>query len=70
MLRDIREQRGLSVRDLGKLARVHFSMISQLERGESNPSIHLALRLSRILNTSVEALFGHLEEFQPEVTHA
>jgi putative transcriptional regulator len=48
--------------ELGKLAGVSRQTISSIERGDYNPSITLVLKLSEILNTSIEDLFWIEEE--------
>lgn len=53
-----REARGLSRQDFADAIDVHYQTVGYLERGEYSPSLVLALRISRVLDLSVEALFS------------
>ena len=57
-----RTDRGLSRRELADLVDVNPQTIGFLERGTYSPSVELALKLARVLNVTVEALFS-LEPF-------
>ena len=54
----IRKRHGLSRRDLADQAGVHYQTIGYLERGEYAPSLHLALKLSELLDCSVSSIFS------------
>ncbi|MDD6213161.1 MAG: helix-turn-helix transcriptional regulator [Clostridiales bacterium] len=56
-LRDIRLERNLTQEDLAKAAGSCSRTISRIERGERNPSLEMALRLSQFLNVDVEEIF-------------
>ena len=56
-LRDERAQRNLTQADLATLALVSRKTINTVENGVFIPSTTLALRLARVLGTTVEALF-------------
>ncbi len=43
---------------------VHYQTIGYLERGEYNPSLLLALQLSRLFELPIEAIFS-LDPLQP-----
>jgi putative transcriptional regulator len=53
-----REDRGLSRQDFAEAIGVHYQTVGYLERGEYSPSLVLALRISRVLGLTVEALFS------------
>jgi DNA-binding XRE family transcriptional regulator len=54
----LRTERGLSRRELAAATDVHYQTIGYLERGEYNPSLALALRISEIFHLPVEAIFS------------
>jgi transcriptional regulator with XRE-family HTH domain len=56
-LKRIREQRGLSQRQLAKAAGVHSTAVSRLENGaRSNPQASTITHIARALGVSVEEL--------------
>lgn len=61
-LKEYRARYSLSQTQLGNLAQVSRQTISLIERGDYNPSVTLALKLSQILKTTVEELFSYQEE--------
>ena len=60
----LRQAGKLSLGDLSEQSGVAKSMISQIEKNESNPTLATITRLSRALGTSVEAMLAN----QPEGT--
>ena len=52
-----RKQKQLSQRQLAKLIDVHPSYIALIELGLRKPSLDTALKLARVLGTTVEELF-------------
>lgn len=58
----VRTSKSLSRQQLADLVGVHYQTIGYLERGEYSPSLALALRISRALNTPVEQLFSPIEK--------
>lgn len=61
-LKELRARHSLSQTQLGELAGVSRQTISLIERGDYNPSVTLALKLSHILQTTVEEIFSYIEE--------
>lgn len=59
----LRSERKISRRELADALDVHYQTIGYLERGEFNPSLHLALRIAQYFEVPVETLFS-LEEFE------
>jgi DNA-binding XRE family transcriptional regulator len=57
----IRTSLGLSRQALADLVGVHYQTIGYLERGEYSPSLVLALRIAKALNTEVSELFSLTE---------
>ncbi len=53
-----REAQGLSRQEFADAIGVHYQTVGYLERGEYSPSLVLALRIARLLELSVEALFS------------
>ena len=53
-----RVDRGLSRRELADAVSVHPQTIGAIERGQFNPTIDVALRLSDVLGVGLDALFS------------
>ena len=58
----LRAERGLSRKALAEALGVNYQTIGYLERGDYNPSLELALRLSEHFQVPVEEIFS-LEPF-------
>ena len=58
----LRAERGLSRKELADAVGVNFQTIGYLERGDYNPSLELAFKISRYFNLPVEVIFS-LEPF-------
>jgi putative transcriptional regulator len=54
----LRAEQGVSRRELADALGVHYQTIGYLERGEYNPSLHLALRIATFFEVPVEAIFS------------
>ena len=54
----LRAEHGVSRRDLADALGVHYQTVGYLERGEYNPSLHLALRIARFFDVPVEVVFS------------
>lgn len=61
-VRDYRKAARLTQAELGKVCGVSRQSIVSVEGGDYAPSVYLALKLARTLNTTVEALFGAEKE--------
>lgn len=48
----------LSQRKLAELSDVSTSELSYIERGVKVPNVYLAIRIARVLNTTVEVIWG------------
>jgi putative transcriptional regulator len=54
----LRAERGISRRDLAEALGVHYQTIGYLERGEYNPSLHLALSIAAYFDVPIEVVFS------------
>ena len=52
----------MSRADLAQALGIHYQTVGYIERGEYAPSLHLALRIARLFELPVEAIFA-LESF-------
>ena len=48
--------------ELAEVARVSRQTIIAIEQGDYSPSVYLALRIARVLETTVEDLFIEVDE--------
>jgi len=62
LVRQLREARGLTQKELGETMKVSRQAINAIETGKFDPSIWLAFDLSRFFNISIEELFLFKEE--------
>jgi XRE family transcriptional regulator, regulator of sulfur utilization len=69
-LKNARRTQGLSLEAVEKLSGVSRSMVSQIERGESNPTVATLLNLTRALNVDFAGLLGEeAAEDRVEILH-
>lgn len=61
-IEEFRSAKNLSRQELADSVGVHYQTIGYLERGEYSPSLALALRIARVLDCEVTAVFS-LEKF-------
>lgn len=67
-IQQLRTGRGMTRQELAEALGVHYQTVGYLERGESAPSVHLALRLAELFGEPVEGIFS-LHPFEADVTH-
>jgi putative transcriptional regulator len=60
----LRAERGLSRQDLANALGINYQTVGYLERGEYNPSLELAFRISEFFNLPIEAIFSR-QPFKP-----
>ncbi len=60
----LRAERGLSRQALADAVGVNYQTVGYLERGDYNPSLELAFRLSEIFGVPIEAIFSR-QPFRP-----
>ncbi len=66
-IQELRVARGMSRQELAQALGVHYQTVGYLERGESAPSLHLALRLAQLFGERVEGVFS-LHPFDGRIT--
>jgi DNA-binding XRE family transcriptional regulator len=54
----LRAERGLSRQDLALALAINYQTVGYLERGEFNPSLDLAMRISEFFGLPIEAIFS------------
>lgn len=57
-LRDLRKKKGLSQEELGWKAKLHYTYIGAIERGEKNCSVATLGKIARGLGMSVNEIFN------------
>ena len=60
----LRAERGLSRQDLARALGINYQTVGYLERGEYNPSLELAFRISEFFELPIEAIFSR-RPFKP-----
>jgi putative transcriptional regulator len=60
----LRAERGLSRQQLADALGVNYQTVGYLERGDYNPSLELAFRISEYFGLPIEAIFAR-EPFRP-----
>lgn len=61
VLREVREERGLSQEELGLRTGVHRNYVGGIERGERSPTVAIVATLAEELDTSLHVLFERAE---------
>jgi transcriptional regulator with XRE-family HTH domain len=57
LLRQLREERGISIRELSRISGLSANALSMIERGRTSPSVSTLYRLTDALNVPITALF-------------
>ena len=65
-LKEQRARLGINQAQMGKLAGVSRQTISLIERGDYSPSVTLALKIAKVFEVPVEAIFTYEEEPEEE----
>jgi len=60
----LRAERNVSRKELAEAVGVNFQTVGYIERGDYNPSLEVALKISRFFGLPVEIVFS-LEPFPP-----
>ena len=60
----LRVERGMSRQQLADALGVNYQTIGYLERGEYNPSLELAFRISELFSLPIDAIFSR-QPFRP-----
>ena len=61
-LRECREAKGLSQQQLAKLMETSYTVIGKYERDEMKPSIEVAAKLAKLIDTTVGYLLGETKD--------
>ena len=61
-LKEFREKAGLTQEQLAEKVKVARQTILFLEKGQYNPSLRLAFRISKVLDAPIEVLFSFDDE--------
>jgi len=61
-LKELREEKGLSKRQLGTMLKVSDTSVSKWERGKMSPSLDVLLLLADFFNVSLDYLAGRVDE--------
>jgi transcriptional regulator with XRE-family HTH domain len=61
LLREARQEAGLSQEDLADRARIHRTYVSLLERDKKSPTLIVLLRVCRALGVSASEIVSRLE---------
>ena len=56
-IRQLRERKGVSLRELARLSGVGAATLSRIESGEGNPRLTTLVRLAEVLDVSMQQLF-------------
>lgn len=64
-LRSFRQARGIGVRELARRVDITPSMLSQIERGSTNPSVGTLFRLAAALETTTDSFFESVDDPTP-----
>ena len=67
LLRRLREDRGLSIRELGRISGLSANALSMIERGRTSPSVSTLYRLTDALGVPITAIFRKDDADQPIV---
>jgi transcriptional regulator with XRE-family HTH domain len=67
LLRQLRDERGISIRELSRISGLSANALSMIERGLTSPSVSTLYRLTDALNVPVTALFRTDQAQQPIV---
>lgn len=63
-LKVLRAERGMSRQELAEVLSINYQTVGYIERGDYNPSLELAFRISELFGLPIEAVFSR-EPFRP-----
>ena len=61
VLKELREQKGMSQQELGDYSDVDRSFISRIERGIGTPSVSVVFKMCALLEVKPSEFFGRVE---------
>jgi len=56
-IKELRESRSMSQKELGEIVGVSRQTINYIELGKTSPKITVALKIAKVFNTPVEEIF-------------
>ena len=62
LLKEFRANKNVNLHEMGQLVGVSRQTISQIERGDYSPSVTLALKIAKVFEVPVEAIFEYEED--------
>lgn len=66
-LKKIREDKGLTLREVADKTGIHFTYIGKLENGQHKANLEMINKLCKFYNISVSSLFGETVEVPKEL---
>lgn len=63
-LKVLRVERAMSRQELAEVLGINYQTVGYIERGDYNPSLELAFRISEVFKLPIEAIFSR-EPFRP-----
>jgi transcriptional regulator with XRE-family HTH domain len=69
-LRQIRENKGITQKELAEKLNVTFQTISKWENSVTEPDISTIKEIAKLLNCSIEQLFNDSEEIKEDETNS
>lgn len=66
-IRNVRKEKGLTIEELAQKIEVSQSMVSQIERGQANPSLDTLWKVSHVLGTPIFSFFENIEHRSVQV---
>ncbi len=67
-IRELRKEKGLSQEELGGRAKLHYTYIGAVERGEKNVSVVTLNKIARALGTSLNEIFTFPKDIKDPVS--
>ncbi len=67
-LKQVRQSKGLCLREVAKKSGVSLSYISEIECGKKNPTVPVALKLADALDVSILELIGERKDGDKKAT--
>ena len=64
-LKQLREQRAFTQRELAESSQIAEKYLSRIELGLATPSVHVAFRLAQALNASLDGMLGSPKKSSP-----
>lgn len=65
-IRKLREDKGLSLRELGDRINISFTHLSRIERGEKIPNLELLNTLANVFDVDMSYFFGEKQQVPEE----